>query len=66
MKSDAAEGMSECVVLSQFQEHRHRHFFVVVRKLIIDQRDLVAKRMVFEEAYVTMKGHPSKMLGRGR
>jgi len=65
MKSDIAEALSECVVLSQFEEHRHGHYVVVVRRLIIGEGDLVAKRMVFEVAHVTRKGRLSKM-GRGR
>jgi len=55
MESDAAEAVSECIIFSQ-STSIGTGAFMVVRSLIIeiDPRDLVAKGMVFEEAYVTI------------
>ncbi|RPA98904.1 beta and beta-prime subunits of DNA dependent RNA-polymerase [Choiromyces venosus 120613-1] len=65
MKSDAVEGVSECIILGQSMSIG-TGAFKVVRRLMINPRDLVPKKLVFEEAYSNMYRHPSKKPGRGR
>jgi len=65
MKSDAVEGVSECIILGQSMSIG-TGAFKVVRRLMIDPRDLVPRKLVFEEAYAKMYRHPSKKPGRGR
>ncbi|CAZ82671.1 unnamed protein product [Tuber melanosporum] len=65
MKSDAVEGVSECIILGQSMSIGTGSF-KVVRRLMIDPCDLVPKKLVFEEAYAKMYHHPSKKPGRGR
>ncbi|PWW74921.1 beta and beta-prime subunits of DNA dependent RNA-polymerase, partial [Tuber magnatum] len=65
MKSDAVEGVSECIILGQSMSIG-TGAFKVVRRLMIDPCDLVPKKLVFEEAYAKMCRHPSKKPGRGR
>ena len=52
MKNDAGGGVSECIILGQ-STRINTGAFIVVRRLMMDPRDLVARRILFEEGYVT-------------
>jgi len=63
IKSEAAEGVSECIILSQ-STSIGTHTFKVVRRLMIDPRDLMTKKLLVEEAYEKMHRHTRKRPGR--
>ena len=65
MKTDAVEGVSECIILGQSMSIG-TGAFKVVRKLMIDPDQLAPKRRLFEESYETMYRHPSKKTGGTR
>jgi len=64
-KRDAAQGVSECIILAQ-SVITGMAALKVAQRLMIDPRNLVARRLAFQEAYPQMCRHPNKKLGRGR
>ncbi|PUU73492.1 hypothetical protein B9Z19DRAFT_1068940 [Tuber borchii] len=64
MKRNAAEVVSERIILCQSMSIG-MGALKVFRRHMSDPHDLVAKRLVFQEAYAKMFRHPIEKLGHG-